>query len=98
MSGKSEYFGYKNIKNINFTKKALKIYDIDVNKTLTSKEEPYGKNKSIKYFIGYNENDDIRPLCIMLPQMTGYVKCFEIHKTMYFMISDNRLLRKYTQI
>ena len=53
---------------------------------------------SIKYFIGYNENNGIRPLCIMLPQMIGYVKCFEIHKTMYFMISDNRLLRKYTQI
>ena len=42
---------------------------MDVNKILVYKEEPYGAIKSIKYFIGYNDNDDIRPLCIMLPQI-----------------------------
>ena len=25
----------------------------------------------IKHFIGYNDNDVIRPLCLRLPQMTG---------------------------
>ena len=44
---------------------------------LVSKEEPYGSSTSIKYFIGYNDNDDVRPLCIMLPQMIGYAKRFE---------------------
>ena len=64
-------FGDKKIKKSEFykNKKALKIYDIDANKILVSKEEPYGSNKSIKYFIEYNDNDDIRPLCIMLPRM-----------------------------
>ena len=42
---------------------------------LVSKKEPYGKKSSFKYFIGYNDNDDIRPLCIKLPQMIGYGKC-----------------------
>ena len=28
------------------------------------------KKNSFKYFIGYNDNDIIRPLCIKLPQMT----------------------------
>ena len=28
---------------------------------------------SFEYFIGYSDNDDIRPLCIKLPQMIGYV-------------------------
>ena len=28
------------------------------------KNNQYGSNKSIKYFIGYNDNDDNRPLCI----------------------------------
>ena len=37
------------------------------NKILVSKSEPYGSNKSIKYFIGVNHNDDIKPLCIILP-------------------------------
>ena len=31
-----------------------------------------------KYFIGYNDNDVIRPLCVKLPQMTGYAKKFWI--------------------
>ena len=44
---------------------------------LVSKKEPYATNKSIKYFIGYNDNDVIRPLCIKLPHMIGYVKCFD---------------------
>ena len=40
--------------------------DIDVNKILVSKKEPYGKNNSLIYFIGYNDNDVIRPLCLKL--------------------------------
>ena len=55
-------------------KKVAKIDDIDVNKILVSKEEPYGTKNSFKYFIGYNDNDVIRPLCVKFPQMTGYVK------------------------
>ena len=36
------------------------------------------KKNSLKFFIGYDDNDIIRPLCIKLPQMTGYVrKCNE---------------------
>ena len=98
MSGKSVNFGDKKIKRSKFykNKKTFKIDDIDVNKILVSKEEPYGANKWIEYLIGYNDNDDIRPLCIMLPQMTGYVKCFESNKTISFKISDNKLLKKYT--
>ena len=62
-------------------KKAFKIDDIDVNKILVSKEESYGKKNSFKYLIGYNDDDVIRPLCIKLPQMIGYVKCFKSKKT-----------------
>ena len=44
MSGKSVNFDNKKIKKVNFTKikKVTKIADIDVNKILFSKEEPYG--------------------------------------------------------
>ena len=27
-----------------------------------------------KYFIGYKEGEIVKPLCIILPQMTGYIK------------------------
>ena len=56
------------------------------------------KKYSFKYFIGYNDNDDIRPLCIKLPQMIGYAKYFDSNKTMSFKVSDKRLLKKYIRI
>ena len=76
MSGKNINFEDKKIKKSDFykNKKVTKIDDIDVNKILVSKKEPYGTKNSFKYFIGYNDNDVIRPLCIKLSQMTGYVR------------------------
>ena len=73
MSGKNVNFGDKKIRWSDFykNKKVTKIDDIDRNKILVSKEEPYGTKTSFKDFIGYNDNDVIRPLCIKLPQMTG---------------------------
>ena len=70
MSKKSINFDDKKINKSNFykNKKLFKIDDIDVNKILVSKKEPYGTKKSIKSLIGYDDNV-IRPLCIKLPQM-----------------------------
>ena len=71
--------------------------DIDVNKILASKKESYGTKNSVKYF-GYNDGDVIRPLCIILPQMIGYVKHFDSNKTMSFEVRGNKLLKKYKKI
>ena len=79
-------------------KKVDKIDDIDVNNILVSKEEPYGTKNSFKYFIGYYDNDIIRPLCIKLPRMTDFVRKFEGNTTMSFKISNKQLLKKYNQI
>ena len=79
-------------------KKVFQIDNIDANKILISKEELYGTQNSCKYSIGYNDNDVIRPLCVKLPQMTGYAKKFEFNSTMFFKISDKQLLRRYNQI
>ena len=100
MSRKNVNFGDKKIKKSDFykNKKVTKIDDIDVNKILVSKEEPYGTKNSFKYFIGYNDNDVIRPLCIRLSQMTGYVRKFEGNTTISFKISDKQLSKKYNQI
>ena len=100
MSGKSINFDDKKIKTSDFykNKKVFQIDNIDVNKILVSKKEPYGTKNSFKYFIGYNDNDVIRPLCIKLSQMTGYVRKFEGNTTMSFKISNKQLLKKYNQI
>ena len=76
MSRESVNFGDKRIKKSDFykNKKVTKIDDIDVNKILVSKEESYGSKNSFKYFIGYDDNDVIKPLCMKLPQMIGYVR------------------------
>ena len=78
-------------------KKINNIEDIDINNILVSKKESYGNKYSIKYFIGYN-NDIIRPLCIGLPQMTGYVRKFDENATMSFIVKDKQLLKNYTKI
>ena len=80
----------KKIKKGDFYKnrKVAKIDDIGVNQILVSKEEPYGaKKNSFEYFIGYNDNDFIRPLHITLSQMPGYVRTFESNTTRSFKIS-----------
>ena len=74
-------------------KKLFKIDDIDFNKILVSKKEPYGTKNSLKYFIGYNDDGNIRRLFIKLPQMIGYAKHFDSTKTMSFKVSDNKLLK-----
>ena len=100
MSGKSINFEDKKVNKGNFykNKKLFKIEDIDANKILVSKNESYSKKNSSKYFTGYNDDDVIRPLCIKLPQMIGYVKSFDSNKTMSFKVSDNKLLKKYNKI
>ena len=52
----------------------------------------------LKYLIGYNDNDVIRPFCIKFSQMIGYVKHFNSNKTMSFKVIDNNLLKKYTKL
>ena len=80
-------------------KKLFNLNDIDVNKILVSKKESYGTKNSLKYFIGYNDDDDvIRPLCINLPQIIGYAKHFYSNETMFFKVNDNKLLKKYNKI
>ena len=99
MSRNSANFGDKKIKKSDSYKngKEIKTDEIDVNKILASKEESYGKKKSFKYFIAYNDNDVMSPLRIKLLKMIGYVKIFEINATM-LKNSDKQLLKKYKEI
>ena len=83
MSGISIIFDGKKIKKWDFykSKKVFNIDDIDVNKILVSKKEQYGKYNSFKYFIGYNDNDVIKPLYLEDSQITGYINKFDEDKS-----------------
>ena len=61
---------------------------------MASKKEPYNTKNSLKYLIGYNDKDNIRPLCIRLPQITGYVRKFDENATMSFIVKNKQLLKK----
>ena len=53
-------------------------------------------NGGFKYFIGYKEDEIVKPLCIILPQMTGYIEYFENGgKNMSFVIKGDMCLNKY---
>ena len=46
-------------------------------------------NEGFKYFIGYQEGGIVKPLCIILPQMNGFIKYFENGgKNNSFLIKD----------
>ena len=100
MNGKN--FDNKKINKSDFYNKNKKIFNIndtDVNKKLVSKKEQYGKNNSFIYFIGYNDNDVIRPLYLKLSKMTGYINKFDENKiTMSLMVKDEQLLKNYNKI
>ena len=100
MSGKSINFDDKKNNKSKFykNKKLFHIHDLNINKILVSKKKSYGAKNSHKYFIGYNDDDVIGPLCIKLPQLIGYVKHFNSNKIMSFKVSDNKLSKKYTKI
>ena len=70
MSGNNIKFDDKKIKESDFykNKKTFNINDIDINNILVSKKEKYGKYDSFQHFIGYNDNNGIKPLYLEFPQ------------------------------
>ena len=52
-----------------------------------------------EYFINYKKDEIVKPLCIILPQMNGYIKYFENGgKNRSFIIKDDTCLDKYNEI
>ena len=100
MSGKNINFNEKKIEKSDFykSKKLFNIDDFDVNKILVSKKEPYSKRKTLKYFIGYIDNDVIRPICLSLSKMTVYTRKFDKNVTVFLRVNDKQLLRNYNKI
>ena len=80
-------------------KKAIPLNLVDINNIVVSNRVK-NNNDTSKYFIGYlNDIDQISPLCIILPQMSGYIKYFQNGgKNMSFKIEDKDVYLKYNQI
>ena len=60
------------------SKKAVNLSEVSVDKIVASNKIK-GNNETSKVFIGYRSDitDIVTPLCIVLPQMSGWIKHFE---------------------
>ena len=68
------------------SKEPIDLLSVDLDKIVVSYKFKHN-GEGIKYYIGYLEGEIIKPLCIILPQMSGYIKQFEIGgKNMSFLI------------
>ena len=78
MSEKTLKFGDVEVtkKEFHASKKPIVLVLINIYKIVIYDKFKHSDKRS-KYFISYKDNDIIRPICIVLPQMSGYMKCFD---------------------
>ena len=68
---------------------SVNVYEIVVS------EKFRHSDKGFKYFIGYQDNEIVKPLYIILPQMIIYIKYFENSgKNRSFFINDDEAWEK----
>ena len=65
-----------NKKEFHKSKEPIDLMSIIVDQVVVSDKFKHN-NEGFKYFIGYLESGIVKPLCIILPQMSGYIKYFE---------------------
>ena len=88
------------LKKINFTTIKVLFFKkvVDLEKVLVSNRISFFE-KNYKYFIGYLHNDDkVKPLHIMLPKTSTYVKSYDGQTKWMYLIEDDDLLTKYNTI
>ena len=87
-----------NKKEFHFSKQGITLNLVNVNQILISDKFKHN-DRSFKYFIGYKDDNIIRPLCIILPQMSRYIKYFDNGgKNMSLMNKNDSVLVKYNEI
>ena len=81
------------------SKKAVKLGKVDINKTVVSNKTKENNGTS-KVFIGYMDDiNGVIPLCIILPQMSGWIKYSENGgKNMRIKIEDYEVYVKCNRI
>ena len=87
-----------NKKEFHKSKQPIDLMSVNVDQIVVSDKFKHN-NEGFKYFIGYLEGGIVKPLCIILPQMSRYIKYFEYGgKNMSFLIKDDEVHEKYKQI
>ena len=95
MSLRKTKFGNKEVNKKEFysSKQTISLDSVDLNKIVVSKKWKIN-DATYKHICGYLNNDTIQPLCVILPQMDGYIKCFDDGgKNMSFL----RMMKKFVK-
>ena len=74
------------------------FYTTDLDKMVVSSKWKINET-TYKYLCRYLNNDVIQPLCVILPQINGYIKYFDnAGKTMTFVTDNEKVYDKYNEI
>ena len=87
-----------NKKEFHKSKEPIELMSVITDQVVVSDKFKHN-NEGFRYFIGYQEGGIVKPLCIILSQMNGYIKYFENGaKNMSFLIKNDKVWKKYEQI
>ena len=95
MSSRKIKLGDKEVdkKEFYLSKQALSLDSVDIHKTVVSNKWKIN-DTTYKYLCGHLNNDTIQPLCVILPQMNGYIKYFDDGgKNMSFVTDDEEIFK-----
>ena len=80
------------------SKERIKLKVVIVDNIIVSNKIK-GNNEIVKYYIGRIVDDNVIPLVLLLPVMSGWIKYFEHEvKNMSFKIEDDEVYLKYNKI
>ena len=80
------------------SKQGIKLKDVIVKNTVVRNKVKVN-DETVKYYVGYIVDDNVIPLVLLFPVMSGWIKYFENGgKNMSFKIEDDEVYVKYNQI
>ena len=87
-----------NKKGFHKSKQSIDLMSVNVDQIVVSDKFKH-IDEGFTYFIGYQEDEIVKLLCIILPQVSWYIKYFENSgKNMSVFVRDDNVLDKYNKI
>ena len=87
-----------NKKEFHKSKQPNDLMSVNVDQVVVSDKIKHN-SEGFKYFIGYQQGDIVKSLCIIFPQVNVYIKYFENGaRNMSFLIKDDEVWGNYEQI
>ena len=74
------------------------LNNVDIDGIMVSNKVSFCK-KGFEHFVGYQRDDEIKPLCVMLQTIHGYTKSFNETNSMSFFIEESiQFMKAYNKV